>query len=301
MKNIHILPTDKPSRLHKFGDDLGLTNEPTNNPFAKQQNIYITSDEEIKGGDWVYYLHNSGLHDPSIHKVVKPNYSDYKPYSIHFTSGFGVKEDCKKIIITTDQDLIKYGVQSIDNEFLEWLVENKSCEQVEIEKIEDELISPKNPKIRFNALQDPPSFISAESLNNMIITYKYKIIIPKEEPKQVCENCKKEISEWGCACGKQVEPKQETLEEAMNQNGYHESDYDKIWREGVEFGAKWQEEQDKDVYLNGYVDGSRAQAKLMYNDEDMAESFMACWKANVPEGFECKLSFNEWFEQFKKK
>ena len=39
----------------------------------------------------------------------------------------------------------------------------------------------------------------------------------------------------------------------------------------------------------------------MYSKEDMAESFMACWKANVPEGFECKLSFKEWFEQFKKK
>ena len=41
--------------------------------------------------------------------------------------------------------------------------------------------------------------------------------------------------------------------------------------------------------------------KRMYSEGDMAESFMACWKANVPEGFECKLSFNEWFEQFKKK
>ena len=38
-----------------------------------------------------------------------------------------------------------------------------------------------------------------------------------------------------------------------------------------------------------------------YSEEDMAESFMACWKANVPEGFECKLSFKEWFEQNKKK
>lgn len=38
-----------------------------------------------------------------------------------------------------------------------------------------------------------------------------------------------------------------------------------------------------------------------YSEEDMAESFMACWKANVPYGFECKLSFKEWFEQFKKK
>ena len=38
-----------------------------------------------------------------------------------------------------------------------------------------------------------------------------------------------------------------------------------------------------------------------YSEEDMAESFMACWKANVSDGIECKLSFKEWFEQFKKK
>jgi len=36
--------------------------------------------------------------------------------------------------------------------------------------------------------------------------------------------------------------KQETLEEAMSKDGYYESDYDKIWREGVHFGAKWQAE-----------------------------------------------------------
>ena len=41
--------------------------------------------------------------------------------------------------------------------------------------------------------------------------------------------------------------------------------------------------------------------KTMYSEEDMAESFIACWKANVPEGIECKLSFKEWFEQFNKK
>jgi hypothetical protein len=33
----------------------------------------------------------------------------------------------------------------------------------------------------------------------------------------------------------------------------------------------------------------------------MAQSFMACWIENVPYGIECKVSFNEWFEQFKKK
>ena len=41
--------------------------------------------------------------------------------------------------------------------------------------------------------------------------------------------------------------------------------------------------------------------KTMYSEEDMAESFIACWKANVSGGMECKLSFKEWFEQFKKK
>jgi choline kinase len=42
-------------------------------------------------------------------------------------------------------------------------------------------------------------------------------------------------------------------------------------------------------------------AERMYSEEDMAEAFIACWKVNVPNGIECKVSFNEWFEQFKKK
>jgi hypothetical protein len=80
-------------------------------------------------------------------------------------------------------------------------------------------------------------------------------------------------------------------------------------------GAKWQKEQytveeqhightidelDKE-YIKGFNEGSAWQQERSYSEEEMAESFMACWKANVPEGFECKLSFNEWFEQFKNK
>ena len=43
-----------------------------------------------------------------------------------------------------------------------------------------------------------------------------EIIIPKEEPKQICEYCKIEISKYGCACGEK--PKQERMysEEDMN-------------------------------------------------------------------------------------
>lgn len=53
--------------------------------------------------------------------------------------------------------------------------------------------------------------------------------------------------------------------------------------------------------IKSMVEMAEWQAEKMYSEEDMAESFMACWKANVPEGFECKLSFKEWFNEFKKK
>ena len=54
-------------------------------------------------------------------------------------------------------------------------------------------------------------------------------------------------------------------------------------------------------YYDDFIEGAKWQQETSYSEEDMAESFMACWKANVPEGFECKLSFKEWFKQFKKK
>ena len=82
------------------------------------------------------------------------------------------------------------------------------------------------------------------------------------------------------------EPKQETLEEAAERilwdnTGMLIENHPTITQSMIDL-AKWQQE-------------------ISYSEEDMAESFMACWKANVPEGFECKLSFNEWFEKFKKK
>ena len=139
MKNIHILPTDKPSRLviDTIENKLylqSILHEKTVNVLT--QNIYITSDEEIKEGDWCYDLDT---------KYVKIKQS-WENSHLDF--------NCKKIILTTDQDLIKDGVQAIDDEFLEWFVKNPSCEWVEIELF--------------------PKFS-----NNL-----YGIIIPKEEPKQ---------------------------------------------------------------------------------------------------------------------
>ena len=70
----------------------------------------------------------------------------------------------------------------------------------------------------------------------------------------------------------------ETLEEAMIKDGYWESDYDKIWREGVQFGAKWQEER-------------------MYSEEEVQNILIEYVKTNPTKPYRVV----KWFEQFKKK
>ena len=140
MKNIHILPTDKPSRLYEFGGELILTNEPA--AAFRNQHIYITSDEKAKEGDWGYIPFQGG----NV-KLVGKYFAD----------------DWKKIILTTDQDLIEDGVQAIDDKFLEWFVKNPSCEEVEVVKQKE---------------------ILGEVAGTTYIDFNYKIIIPKEEREQ---------------------------------------------------------------------------------------------------------------------
>ena len=57
-------------------------------------------------------------------------------------------------------------------------------------------------------------------------------------------------------------------------------------------------EQQKNIYLDGYVDGSRAQAKLMYNEEEVIN--IAKQAFVLGKDFGLIGTFNEWFEQFKK-
>jgi hypothetical protein len=193
MKNIHIFPKNSFNQLGV--DTYGKT--PTQIKIAEfliDKDIYITSDKKIKVGDW-YYL-------PRTNSVYKCNED---PTELNSEGRLGVA----KIILTTDVDLIKDGVQAIPDEFLEWFVKNPSCESVEI-------------KIWFDT-----SHISlgiGKVYHNNPNTPLYKIIIPEEEPKQ------------------------ETLEEVMIKNGYHDKESDDLWREGVNFGIKWQQEQDKNKY-----------------------------------------------------
>ena len=166
MKNIYVLPTDKPSRLFNcFGkleigefcatrEDLQVTN----------QHIYITSTEEIT--DCNCYVINVIGDEDTKRYVFKPIEvtEDYvrKQPMVTFPSGGW----CEKIILTTDPDLINDGVQSIHNEFLEWFVKNPNCDFVEVIKDVDDVDS--------NICVD--------------YTYNYKIIIPSKDDLKIGDN-----------------------------------------------------------------------------------------------------------------
>ena len=198
MKNIHVLKTDKPSRLHftEFEEELVFTPK-----YEKLDgvNIYITSDEEIKEGDWFLCLDNGKCND-SIYKANEAwlNMEEKQP------------SYCKKIILTTDQDLIKDGVQAIDEEFLEWFVKNPSCERVDV-------------------MTDAFTVKEMSMLPIGTRNLKYKIIIPKE-----CMITK--IMQMDAKMAYDSLPKQETLEEAAERLAKHFN---------IDFieGAKWQQER----------------------------------------------------------
>ena len=123
MKNLHVLPTDHPSRLryniktriwelnefHKYHTDIKSTH-----------NIYITSDEEIKEGDyWIYVCPINGIdYGDDNNPIVKNNLNSTWFEKLHD------KNNYKRVILTTDQDLIADGVEQILEDTLLKIVEH---------------------------------------------------------------------------------------------------------------------------------------------------------------------------------
>ena len=188
MKNIHILPTENSSRL-SINDGILILHRLQ---WRKgTQHIYITNDEEIKLGDWVYSIRGF---------VAKfPNFEN------------SYIKECKKIILTTDQDLIKDGVQDIDDEFLEWFVKNPSCESVEVEYGDDGngyQIIPKeepNPFELSKALPDDVFVKSLEELKQETLEELAERLKGKELFKESNDRARETLSEIKSS------PKQETM------------------------------------------------------------------------------------------
>jgi hypothetical protein len=245
MKNLYLIPTDKPSKLrYNLSNVLVLTKEPYRD-YSKQvnQNIYITSDEEIKEGDWVY-----DLEDDVIYKWTKK--LDSQLLSDTFLLS------CKKIIITTDQSLD--SVQAIDDEFLEWFVENPSCEEVKVDLV------PVN------------EFGSEITVNGYgFDKFRYKIIIPKEEPKE------------------------ETLEEAAEKlYPIHIKSIIDKFDDGVT-NVVGKEDINEDC-RESFIEGAKWQAERMYSEEEVLELLHKRMRHTLGEDYREETTL-KWFEQFKKK
>jgi hypothetical protein len=270
MKNIHLIPTDKPSRLLYSGNNKNLlfSKEPISfRTFERSpQNIYITNNEKIKEGDWTFDGENP-------YKWTSEDNEDclYNPSSENY-------KGCKKIILTTDQDLIEDGIQAIDDEFLEWFVNNPSCEFVNIEKYHG--INTSIAEVNYISGDGSLSWQGRSDLRD------YKIIIPQEEPKQIKCYCGHTIT---CDC----EPLQETLEEAACKAlGYDYNDWVSLFS------------KDKSTVIysevTNWCKGAKWQAERSYSEEDIKEAFFSGCQSErqIKPRIKC---WEQWIEQFKKK
>jgi hypothetical protein len=232
MKNIYLIPTDKTSRLiqKRITGELKLSS--LNNPqLWNNINICITSDEKPKKGDW----------------GIRKNGEFWKFTDGDLTVHFNIPENSalkgKKIILTDNKELINDGVQAIDDEFLQWFVKNPSCEEVEVIKQK----------------------LNTDYRSDWKEKFYYKIIIPKEEPKQ------------------------ETLEEAAERH----------WKMQYIMAL---DESTKPYIIQDFIAGAEWKAKRMYSEDEVrniATKFFYHWYN--AKGNNTEQGFDSWFEQFKKK
>lgn len=263
MKNIFLIPTKGLDRNRGvlFADSLEdgklVKNFYDRNIEWKDcayYHIYITSDEKPKKGEWSVYL---GLQKK--YKCIEDVVGDEFP----------------KIILTTDPDLIADGVQSIDNEFFDWFVENTTCEFVDV--IKEMYVPQSNGKISDGRISHEISLDPSENTLPF-----YKIIIPKEELEEEF---------FGYDPNAPGDPdkiddlkEQKTLEEAaenysritLNKNGLM-----------------------SDKQVNGFIAGAKWQSKRMYSQEEVKD-LIEDW-TKMASGLNMNFprkKFNNWCEQF---
>jgi hypothetical protein len=252
------------------------------NIYKIEKELFITSDEEIKEGDWCIY--NTG---EVIQYLVKIN-----------------TDNLKKIVLTTDQDL--NGVQAIDDEFLEWFVKNPSCEKVDIES--------------FCKYGDTCQSKGAYD-KQYLCDVGYKIIIPQEEIKRKIDTCYNFDMEIGCVqdicrC-EQEEPKQETLtytEAAKKEERIFNSTMmskQETLEEAAEkylenVNTKVHKDLERDGWIKiGFINGAKWKQERMYSEADKIMKFLdtevELKLSDIKTIERIKWYFETYFEQFKKK
>jgi len=267
MKNLFLLPTNKPSRLYDDGLELYLLIKASNsnNDLISYKNIYITIDEEIKEGDWSIELETNRISKSDFRKDILKNY---------------IAKHYKKIILTTDQSLD--GVQAIDDEFLEWFIKNPSCEEVEIKPLLSnngralfgyKIIIPK---------EEPKYSVKKEYVDDQD-AYGYDVIV-KEKSKQ--------------------ETLEEAAERVYTTELVMDVDISGDLQSAFIAGAKWQQEQYKidtdDAYNEGFENGKHWQQERSYSEEDIENIWNEFVKEVPPINNGASSDFLVYLKQFKK-
>ena len=233
---------------------------------VRPHNIYITNEEEIKEGDWfIHFSHGT----TTLLKCKSVNLKE-----IIDNEGKNCwLEYSHKIILTTDQELIKDGVQAIDDEFLEWFVKNPSCEEV--------------------------VFSTYHVKGDISGKLHYKVIIPKEEAfKHKVEVLSKEeiLANRSNAYDFIDFDKQETLEEgAENYSAIHGERYEVKGQlhfvntfmdveNAFVAGAKWQKEQDKNKFSEEEI-------------RNIAEASFSFYRTNEFSDDELEVEWRNWLEK----
>ena len=152
MKNIFLIPTENSSRLSIKDGILILHRQQWR---KGTQNLHITSDSKFVRDEYI----TDGI------EVIKAT-----PKLVN-AQGLVDRRDWKKILMTTDPELIKDGVHPIGEDFLQWFVENPTCIKVEVVY---GLFNPMGRQVDPNDLGQ----------NHSKCVWKYKIITTKEEQKQ---------------------------------------------------------------------------------------------------------------------
>jgi hypothetical protein len=301
MKNIQLIPTKDKGRITKHNKELhiekiGIYNEPS--ILMEVFNMYITSDDEIKEGDW--YCSPNGI-------ISKHNGSEKLP------------DNWRKIILTTDPSLD--GVQAIDDTFLEWFVKNPSCEEVEVEN---------QYRVKSGTIQEHIDGTAGYEY------YEYKIIIPKEEPT-ILKEAKQRAVNYMSLKGA-LEPKVDnnffeslkkyfktTPHEEVMDSWERSKHFDKIGPtvdellDNTNKQETLEEVKDLDFWKNNaeedylkvpisvlrYISELERQQERMYSEEDMREAFIAGGNSLIEEdddyGTEYDAYMEQWFKQFKNK
>jgi hypothetical protein len=154
MKNIHLLPTDKGQIITKTNKGTFLFCSEVGKDFIETRkgysgfHLYITSEQAIKEGDFSFYS-PFGVGKNIVIDGELCFHIESKNGKGSFTQRtYQTLDSNKKIILTTDPDLIKDGVQDIGGDFLEWFVENANesgvpserCEVIPSEFLADKVI-----------------------------------------------------------------------------------------------------------------------------------------------------------------